>query len=201
MYQSEWTDKAVLHIFPHWNWKTGDTIDVWAYYNHADEVELFLNGKSLGAKKKTGDDLHVMWRVKYEPGNLRAVSKQNGKDVVTKAITTASVPAKIILTADRAIMHANGDDLSFITAKVVDKDGNIVPTADNLIHFKIAGEGLIAGTDNGSETDLTSFKSTERRALNGLCLAIVQSNIKSGVIALTATAEGLQSSTVTIRVK
>ena len=82
MYQSEWTDKPVLHIFPHWNWKKGDTVDVWAYYNQADEVELFLNGKSLGIKKKQGDDLHVWWRVTYEPGTLKAISRKNGQTVL-----------------------------------------------------------------------------------------------------------------------
>jgi beta-galactosidase len=82
MYQSEWTNKPVLHLLPHWNWETGKTIDVWAYYNNADEVELYLNGKSLGIRKKAGDDLHVMWRVKYEPGTLKAVSRKNGKTVL-----------------------------------------------------------------------------------------------------------------------
>ena len=95
LYQSLFTDKTVLHIFPHWNWKVGDTVDVWAYYNHADEVELFVNGKSQGIKKKTGDDMHVMWRVVYEPGTLKAVSRKNGKIVLTKEIHTAGKPAKI----------------------------------------------------------------------------------------------------------
>ncbi len=82
MYQSEWTDKDVLHVFPHWNWQKGQTIDVWAYYNNADEVELYLNGRSLGKSDKKGDDLHVMWRVKYEPGTLKAISRKDGKEVL-----------------------------------------------------------------------------------------------------------------------
>lgn len=201
MYQSEWTNKPVLHLFPHWNWNSGDIIDVWAYYNNADEVELFLNGKSLGAKRKTGDDLHVWWRVKYEPGSIKAISRKNGKVVLTQEIKTAGKPAKIILTADRKKIKADGSDLSFIKATVVDANGNIVPRADNLIHFAISGEGFIAGTDNGSETDLTSFKSETRKAFNGLCLAVVQSKQRAGTIQVKATSEGIQPAVVTIETK
>ena len=201
LYQSLFTDKTVLHIFPHWNWKQGQTIDVWTYYNNADEVELFLNGKSLGAKKKTGNDLHVMWRVTYEPGTLKAVSRKAGKIVLTKEIHTAGAPAKILLSADRNNIKADGKDLSFITAKVVDKDGNFVPDANNLIKFTTTGEGGVIATDNGSETDLESFKSTQRKAFNGLCLAVVQSNKKAGTIKLTATADELMPATITITTK
>ncbi len=201
LYQSLFTDKTVLHIFPHWNWKAGDTVDVWAYYNHADEVELFLNGKSLGVKKKTGDDMHVMWRVVYEPGTLKAISRKNGKTVLTKEIHTAGAPAKILLNADRNVIHADGKDLSFVTIKVVDKDGNLVPDADNLIKFKIAGPGKIAGTDNGSETDLESFKAPQHKAFNSLCLAVIQSTTKKGTIELTATTEKLPSTTIIIQTK
>jgi beta-galactosidase len=201
LYQSLFTSRPVLHIFPHWNWTGGQVIDVWAYYNHADEVELFLNGKSLGTKKKTGDDLHVMWRVKYEPGIIKAISRMNGKTVLTKEIKTAAEPSKIMLTADRKNIKTDGKDLSFVTATIVDKNGNIVPTANNLIHFNISGEGFIAGVDNGSETDLSSFKSNQYKAFNGLCLAVVQSKAKAGTIKLTATADGLQSSTITILTK
>jgi beta-galactosidase len=198
MYQSEWTNKTVLHVFPHWNWKAGDSVDVWAYYNNADEVELFLNGRSLGIKRKIGDDLHIWWRVKYEPGIVKAISRKKGRIVLTKEIKTAGKPAKIILTADRRNIKADGSDLSFITATITDARGNIVPDANNLIRFEINGEGFIAGTDNGSETDLTSFKSSQRKAFNGLCLTIVQSKQKTGTIKLSATADGLQSSTVSI---
>jgi len=201
MYQSEWTDKPVLHIFPHWNWKKGDTVDVWAYYNHADEVELFLNGKSLGTRKKTGDDLHVKWRVAFEAGTLKAVSKKNGNIVLTQEIKTAGKPAKIILSADRSLIKADGHDLSFVTVKVTDTDGNLVPDAANNVQFKISGEGTIAGVDNGSETSMESFKASERKAFNGLALAVVQSKEKAGIIQLTATSEGLQPATLQITVK
>jgi beta-galactosidase len=201
MYQSEWTDKPVLHILPHWNWKSGQTVDVWAYYNHADEVELFLNGQSLGTKKKEGDDLHVMWHVKYEPGILKAVSRKDGKVVLTREMHTAGTPAKIQLIADRRLIKADGKDLSFITVKILDKDGNVVPDADNLVNFKISGTASIAGVDNGSETDHDPFKASYRKAFNGLALAIIQAKDKPGNITLTATSNGLQSAMVVLQTK
>jgi beta-galactosidase len=201
MYQSEWTDKTVLHIFPHWNWEPGKTVDVWAFYNHADEVELYLNGKSVGIKKKTGDDLHVMWRLKYEPGTLKAVSRKNGKVVLTQEIHTTGKPAKIELIADRKTIKANGKDLSFITVKILDKDGNVVPDAANLVNFKINGEAFIAGVDNGDPVSHDSFKVDYRKAFNGLALAIVQAKEKAGNITFTATSKGLQSAAIMIQTK
>ena len=201
MYQSEWTDKTVLHIFPHWNWKKGDTVDIWAYYNHADEVELFLNGQSLGIRKKEGDDLHVKWRVPFEPGTLKAVSKKDGKIVLTQEIKTAGKPARIILTADRSAIKSDGKDLCFVTVKIVDAEGSMVPDASNNVQFKVNGEGTIAGVDNGSETSMEIFKASERKAFNGLCLAVVQSKEKSGSIQFIATSAGLQSAILQILVK
>ncbi len=199
MYQSEWTDKTVLHLLPHWNWEAGKTIDVWAFYNHADEVELFLNGKSLGTKHKTGDDLHVMWRVKFEPGTLKAVSRKNGKVVLTSEIKTAGKPAKIVLSADRSTIKADGKDLSFITAKVLDKDGNVVPDAENLINFKVNGEALITAVDNGDPVSHDSFKVNYRKAFHGLALAIVQAKQSSGAVNFTASADGLQSAAINLQ--
>ncbi|WP_091174650.1 beta-galactosidase GalB [Mucilaginibacter sp. P25] len=201
MYQSEWTNKNVLHIFPHWNWQPGKMIDIWAYYNNADEVELYLNGKSLGIQKKTGDDLHVMWRVKYEPGTLKAISRKNGKTVLTREIHTAGVPAKIELTADRSQIKADGKDLSFITVKILDKDGNVVPDADNKVNFKIAGEGSIASVDNGDPVSHDPFKADYRKSFHGLALAIVQAKEKAGTITLTASADGLKSATLVLKSK
>lgn len=198
MYQSEWTDKTVLYIFPHWNWQIGKTVDVWAYYNHADEVELFLNGKSLGIKKKTGDDLHVMWRVKYQPGTIKAVSRKDGQVVLTKEIKTAGKPAKIQLIADRSNIKADGKDLSFITVKILDKDGNVVPDAENLVNFKINGEAFIAGVDNGDPVNHDSFKVNYRKAFHGLALAIVQAKEEAGQVNFTASAEGLSAATLTL---
>ncbi len=201
MYQGEWTNKDVLHIFPHWNWKQGDTVDIWAYYNHADEVELFLNGQSLGIQKKSGDDLHVKWRVPYTPGVVKAVSRKNGKVVLTKEIKTAGAPAKIILTADRSMIKADGSDLSFVKVTIVDKNGIVVPTADNLVWFTVSGSGWIAGVDNGSETSMESFKASERKAMNGLCLAVLQSNGKKGTITLRAISDGLAPASIILQAK
>ena len=199
MYQSEWTTKPVLHLFPHWNWEKGKPVDVWAYYNNADEVELFLNGRSLGIKKKTGGALHVQWRVNFEPGTLRAVSRRNGRTVLTREVKTAGKPAGIILEADRSVLSAH-HDLSFITAKIVDAAGTVVPDADNEIVFSVTGEGYLAGTDNGLQTDLGSFQSPRKKAFNGFCLAIAGSR-EQGTIKVRARSAGLVSASRILVVK
>jgi len=198
LYQSLFTSKPVLYIFPHWNWTAGQTVDVWAYYNNADEVELFLNDKSLGVKKKENDDLHVMWRVAYTPGTLKAVSRKNGKLVLEKIINTAGAPAAIVATADRNTIKADGMDLSFVTIKIVDKNGNLVPNADNLVKLELNGKGLLAGTDNGNPVSLESFQTPARKAFNGMCLAVIQSTGKPGNISLKLSAENLPPVTVNI---
>jgi beta-galactosidase len=198
MYQSEWTNKPVLHLLPHWNWKPGQLIDVWAYYNNADEVEAFLNGKSIGVKKKSGDDLHVMWRVKYEPGILKAVSRRNGKVVMTARVVTAGAPYKIQLKADRSKIKADGKDLSFITVSVLDKNNIPVPDTNQLVKFKVTGQGILKAVDNGSQTDLDPFISDQHRVFNGLGLAIIQSKSVAGEIIINAAADGLQAGSVTI---
>ena len=201
MYQSELTDKPVLHIFPHWNWQAGQTVDVLAYYNHADEVELYLNGKSMGIRKKNGDDLHVMWRLKFEPGTLKAVSRKNGNIVLTQEIRTAGQPAKIELTADRNLIRADGKDLSFVTVRILDKDGNFVPHATSLVSFKINGNASIAAVDNGSPISHDPFQASYRKAYNGMALAILRSKETAGRVTFTATAEGLQPATITLQTK
>ena len=201
MYQSEWTNKDMLHIFPHWNWKPGQVVDVWAYYNNADEVELYLNGKSLGKRSKSGDDLHVFWRANYEPGTLRAVSRRNGKDIITREIKTSGEAVAIRLTPDRNIIAADGKDLSFVTVELIDKEGNVCPLADNLVKFTIEGEGFIAGTDNGCQYDHKSLKKPERNLFFGKCLAIVQNKAKAGKITLFANVDGLAPAKVQISVK
>jgi beta-galactosidase len=199
MYQSEWTTKPVLHIFPHWNWKPGQLVDVWAYYNNADEVELFLNGRSLGAKRKNDSTLHVRWQILFEAGTLKAVSKKNGKIVLTKEIKTAGEPHSIELTADRTNLKADGKELSFITVRILDKEGNLVPYADHLIEFSIAGNGILTGTDNGYHADSISLKSNKRKCWKGMALAIIQSSEKKGNITLTATNPNLSSTVLTLR--
>lgn len=206
LYKSVWTDKNVLHILPHWNeqagpngWKKGDSVDVWVYYNNADDVELLVNGKSLGKKHKQKDDLHIMWRVQYEPGSIKAVSTKNGKTVLTEHINTAGAPYKIELVADRKTINANGADASFVTINVLDKNNNLVPDANNLVLFDVQGTGFIAGVDNGSQTSMESFKDNKRKAFNGKALVVLQNNGKRGTITLKATAAGLQGATVVIK--
>lgn len=199
-YQSEWTDKPVLHIFPHWNWNPGQTIDVWAYTN-CDEVELFLNGTSLGRKKKTDGEMHLVWRVQYEPGSLTGVGYKNGTELMRQDIRTAGKPAAIILSPDRKEIKADGSDLSFITVTVVDKDNVTVPYADNLISFKVEGEGIIAGVDNGSQVSHEPFRADYRKAFHGKCLVVVKSSAKTGRIAVTASAEGLSPASCGIKVR
>lgn len=195
-----------MHVFPNWNlptsqagWKNGDIVDVWAYTN-CEEVELFLNGKSLGIKRKGGDELHLMWRVPFTPGTLKAVGTKDKKTLTTE-IKTAGKPEKIILYADRNQISANGKDLSFVTVKVVDKNNILVPYADNLINFKVSGEGRIVGVDNGSETSHESFKANFRKAFNGMCLVVIQSEDKAGKITLEASSDGLESASSEIETK
>lgn len=201
MYQSEWTNKDVLHIFPHWNWKEGQTIDIWAYFNNADEVELFLNGLSLGKKAKEEDVYHVFWRVPFQKGTLKAVSYKDGKEVLTREVKTTGDPVSIKLTADRQTIKADGKDLSFITVEALDAEGNPVPVADNLINFTIEGDGFIAGTDNGDPTDPNSLKKPSRKLFSGKALAVVQSHKKAGKIILKATSSNLKQASIEINSK
>ncbi|MBO9582767.1 MAG: DUF4982 domain-containing protein [Flavobacterium sp.] len=198
MYQSEWTNKTVLHIFPHWNWKAGQTVDVWAYYNNADEVELFVNGKSVGKRAKKGDDLHVMWRIPFEAGTLKAVSRKGGKVVLEKEIKTAGNPSQLKLTADRSTIKADKNDLSFVTVDILDANGILAPNANNEINFSLNGNGKIVGVCSGDPVSHESYKGTKHTALAGKCLVIVQSGDKSGRLELTANANGLKSSTIVI---
>ena len=198
LYQSEWSDRQVLHLFPHWNWKPGQTVDMWCYYNNADEVELFVNGKSQGVKSKTEDCLHAMWRVTFEPGSVKVVARKDGKTVGEKEIRTAGEPAQIRLTPDRSQLTADGKDLSFITVEILDKDGNLCPNADNLVNFNVRGDAFIAGVDNGSPISMERFKDNKRHAFYGKCLVVVQNKGKQGAASVEAVSEGLQSGKVDI---
>jgi beta-galactosidase len=200
LYKSEWTDEPVLHVFPHWNWNDGDIVDVWAYTN-CDEVDLFLNDNSLGIKKKSENDHHLMWRIKYAPGTLKAVGYKKGKEIITSVVKTAGSPTKIILEVDRNKISADGRDLSFVTVKVLDKNNTMVPYANNLINFKILGEGKIVGVGNGSETSHESFKANFRKAFNGMCLVVIQSSEKAGEITFKASSDGLESASIEIETK
>jgi beta-galactosidase len=202
MYQSEWSKKTVLHIFPHWNWTAGQEVDVWAYYNNADEVELFLNGKSLGKKAKQNDDLHIAWKVKFEPGTLKAISRKDGKVVLEKEIHTAGVPSKIALVGDKQTIQNDGYDLVYVTVSITDKDGNLIPNADDLINFEVNGGGTLVGVDNGYQAGLDSFKASSCKVYNGKCIAIIQSNGKKENIQLKATTtNGISAATTEVEVK
>ena len=201
LYKSVWTDTPVLHIYSHWNWKSGDTVDVVAYYNQADEVELYLNGKSLGIQKKIKDEMHVKWRVPFSPGQLKAISRKDGKEVLSAQVNTAGKPAKIELLADRSKINADGKDLSFVTVRILDALGVMVPDADNLINLKVTGAGFLNAVDNGDPVSHESFKVNNRKAFNGLALAIVQSKGTSGVINVQATSAGLMSKSIEVVVK
>jgi beta-galactosidase len=201
MYQSEWTTKPVLHIFPHWNWKKDQEVDVWAYYNNADEVELFLNGKSLGKKSKQNDDLHISWRVKFEPGTIKAISRKDGKVVLEKEIHTAGEAAKIHLKADKTTIKNDTYDLVYVTVSTVDKDGNLLPNATDLINFEVSGGGKLVGVDNGYQANLDSFKANSCKLFSGKCIAIIQSNGKKEKIQLKASTGSLQSSTIEVKVE
>lgn len=191
MYQSEWTTKPMLHLFPHWNWIPGDYIDMWCYYNNADEVELFINGKSQGIKRKADHqqegwkpglttEYHVGWRVTFDPGEVKAVSRKDGKVVCEQTIKTAGAPDHIRLSVDY-----KGKETTFICAEVVDKDGNLCPWAEDQISFIYEGEGGILGTDNGCQTSMERFTSPQRKAFFGKCLVVAKG--KGSITAKSAT--------------
>ena len=208
MYQSEWTTKPVLHLFPHWNWLEGQQIDMWCYYNNADEVELFINGKSQGVRRKTGEqpegrydmhntkaklnsEYHVGWRVTFNPGEVKVVARKDGHVVGEQKIKTAGAPARIRLSKDY-----QGKNTTFITAEVVDKDGNLCPWADDMIYFISEGDGKILGTDNGCQTSMENFKAPQRKAFFGKCMVVV-----SGNGSITAKSPMLQSDVIEFKVK
>lgn len=198
LYQSEWTDKPVLHLFPHWNWKPDQEVDMCCYFNNADEVELFVNGQSRGIAKKDSTHASVHWKVKYSPGTVKAVARKDGRQTAVQEIHTAGEPAMIRLTADRRQIRSDGMDLSFVTVEILDKDGNLCPNADNLVEFKVRGAAFIAGVDNGSPISLERFKDNRRKAMNGKCLVVLQNNGKDGRIRLTATSPQLKTDALTL---
>jgi beta-galactosidase len=199
MYQSEWTDKTMLHVFPHWNWAPGQEVDIWAYYNNADEVELFLNNVSLGVKRKINDDLHVQWRIPFEAGKLKAITRKNGTEVLVKEISTAGEAEQLNASADRVNIKADGEDLSFITIDILDKDGNLVPQASNLVSIKVNGDATIVGVDNGSQISHEPFQSDKIRAFNGKCLVIIRSGNNPGKAEIILSSDGFADQVVNLQ--
>src|SRR5437660_154305 len=187
----------MLHLLPHWTWTPGDTIDVWAYTN-ADEVELFLNGATLGVKHKTEPVSHLMWRVAYRPGTLRALARAHGRVTATEVMKTAAAPARVALAADRGRIRADGDDLAFVTVTVRDRAGIAVPTAEPLVRFRVSGDARIVGVDNGDQISHTSFQAHQVRLFNGKALVIVRAGTRPGTTTLTAEADGLAPASVRI---
>ena len=218
LYQSQWTSAPMVHLLPHWNWagREGQDIPVMVYTN-ADEVELFLNGKSMGKKarwsepvelpvgKNVSADLkfkskyRLLWQVPYAPGTLKAVAYKGGKQVAMDEVKTAGAPARVRLIADRANVAADGEDLSFVTVRIEDKDGNLCPLADNLVRFQVSGAGRIEAVDNGNAATVEPFQADYRKAFSGMALLIVRPSVTPGEISITATSEGLQAGQTRVR--
>ncbi len=185
-YRAWWGQEPVLHLFPHWNWepREGEPISVWVHSN-LDSVEVFLNGKSQGSQK-VQPFKHLEWKVNYEPGVLEARGKKDGKVVLVDKRETTGEPASIRLTADRTEINADGEDVSVIRVEALDKEGRTVPTADNLIHFKVTGDGALLGVGNGDPNCQESDKEPKRSLFNGLAQLIVQSTRTPGTITIEA---------------
>ena len=211
LYQSVWSKKPMVHVLPHWNWagREGQEIPVMCYSN-GEEVELFLNGQSLGRKKRFSEPVELpvgpnvspdrkfaskyrlMWPVLYRPGTLRAVSYQDGKQVAVDEVRTAGAPARVKLIPDRTTIHADGDDLCFVTVRIEDQDGTLCPGADNLVRFEVSGAGFIQAVDNGNAATVEPFQADYRKAFSGMALLIVRSKPNQpGRVRIRAAAEGL----------
>lgn len=200
-YQSRWTDRPMVHLLPHWNWREGETVAVWAYTN-CEEVELFLGKGSLGVRRFEADGPeHLEWKVPFRPGVLRAVGRRGGRVVARAEVRTAGEPAAVRLSIDRKVLAADDADLAFITADVVDAKGIIVPAGSNRIQFKLKGPVKIAGVDNGDPICHESYRGSERSAFHGKCLVIVRSTGRAGVIKLAAISDGLGMDSISIKVK
>lgn len=194
----------MAHILPHWNWpdREGKITPVHVFTS-GDEAELFLNGQSLGKKKKSQYQYRLRWDdVKYQAGTLKVVSYKNGQKWATETIETTGQASNIALSADRSVINADGLDLSFITVKVFDNNGLVVPNANNNLSFSIEGAGEIVATDNGDPTNLVSFKSHKRDAFNGLALVIVRAKAQeTGSITLHVSGDNLKPASITVLAK
>jgi beta-galactosidase len=203
LYQSHWRpDYPMAHILPHWTWpeRVGKITPVHVFTS-GDEAELFLNGKSLGRKKKGKYEYRLRWDdVKYEPGELKVVAYKNGKEWATDIMCTAGKASKMVLKPDRTTINADGLDLSFVTLAIQDSNGITVPTADNMIHFSVSAPGEIVATDNGDPTDFSSFSSGDHKAFNGLALVIIRAKPgQPGTIKLKAESDSLRSTSVILQ--
>jgi beta-galactosidase len=207
LYQSMWVprnERPVVHVMPHWNWEKGTTVPVWVYSN-CDAAELVVNGKSLGeqrfAEAEADGLLHLEWLVPYEPGEITAVAKQDGKVMATKTVRTAGAPFQMKIQSDWADVAADGADIAYITCSVHDAAGTIVPTASNLVTFTVDGPGEVIGVDNGCPIDHQSLDGDQMHAFNGLCLAVIKSTGTAGTIKVVAASSGLKSAAIALRAK
>jgi beta-galactosidase len=185
-YKAWWGSEPVLHLFPHWNWeqRNGEPISVWVHSN-LDSVEVFLNGKSQGAKK-VEPLTHLEWKIPYEPGVLEARGSKNGQVVLTEKRETTGEPASIGMTPERTEINADGEDVAVLTVEALDKEGRMIPTADYPIHFKVSGDGALIGVGNGDPNCQESDKGSMRSLFNGLAQVIVQSSRSPGKITVEA---------------
>ena len=195
LYQARWMpDYPMVHILPHWNWegREGQKVPVFVY-SSGDEVELFLNGKSLGKKFKQPYEYRFRWdSVRYESGELKAIAYKDGKKWAEKHVQTTGKSVKLKLIPDKTVLKSDGEDLIFVRVSVLDAEGNEVPTAEPLITSSVSGPGIIAATDNGDPTCLIPFHEPKRPAFNGLYLAIVKARKGSkGKLRLRVEADGL----------
>jgi beta-galactosidase len=188
-YKSWWGSEPILHLLPHWNWdqRNGEPISVWVHSN-LDSVELFLNGKSQGSQK-VQPLTHLEWKVPYEPGVLEARGTKDGKVVLTEKRETTGDPVAIRLTPDRTEINADGEDVVVLRVETLDKEGRAIPTADNMIQFKVTGEGRLIGVGNGDPNCQESDKEPKRSLFNGLAQVIVQATKTPGTISVEAYTE------------
>jgi beta-galactosidase len=199
-YKSQWTDKPMVHLLPHWTWpgKEGVAIPVWCYTN-CSESELFLNGRSLGGRT-VGERMHVSWDVPYEPGELRAIGRSGGR-VVECAVATAGEPAALELTLDRDVIVADGFDVAHATVRVLDGRGVFVPTASVSVELSVTGAGRLIGMDNGDPLCHEGYLGPRRSAFGGMCLGIIQAGREGGDIAIRATSGALEAGAAVVAVQ
>jgi beta-galactosidase len=196
-YKAWWRNEPSLHLFPHWNWhgREGDEIPVWVYSN-LNEVELLMNGKSLG-RQKIPHLGHVEWKVRYEPGTIEAHGLKDGKIVLAEKRETTGSTVSIRLTADRTEINADGEDVAILQVEALDQEGRPVPTADNSIAFNISGPGKLIGVANGNPNCQESDKEPKRSLFNGLAQVIIQSTKRPGEIHVEAVKNGWEGPELT----
>ncbi len=188
--QAQFADWTPKNLSPH-----QENVEV---YSNCDQVELFLNGKSLGTQPKHADATARTWQVAFEPGTLKAVAKNGDTVVANDELHTAGKAAKVVLEADREKLTPSWEDVSYVTAKVVDENGVTLPNAADLVKFQITGPGVIAAVDNAENSSHESFQATERHAYHGICYAIIKATAAAGSITVSASAEGLQGGSTMI---